>query len=154
MSEPNAPSTASRYALCPSLVSCTRFASRLARSSMKIIAASLSRPPATFSLEGCGSRHFMPCLAGNQKTGVQNRTRPIAVTVCDCPTRVDQGFRGGGFDRPELLDRSPSARAKGTPWGFVPHIRPRSNSRCRESWSEWQDLNLRPPRPERGALPG
>ena len=21
------------------------------------------------------------------------------------------------------------------------------------SWSEWQDLNLRPPRPERGALP-
>jgi hypothetical protein len=25
---------------------------------------------------------------------------------------------------------------------------------CEESWSEWQDLNLRPPRPERGALPG
>ena len=23
-----------------------------------------------------------------------------------------------------------------------------------EKWSEWQDLNLRPPRPERGALPG
>src|SRR5579872_5839502 len=23
----------------------------------------------------------------------------------------------------------------------------------REKWSEWQDLNLRPPRPERGALP-
>src|SRR5215213_4926061 len=23
-----------------------------------------------------------------------------------------------------------------------------------EGWSEWQDLNLRPPRPERGALPG
>jgi hypothetical protein len=22
------------------------------------------------------------------------------------------------------------------------------------AWSEWQDLNLRPPRPERGALPG
>jgi hypothetical protein len=22
-----------------------------------------------------------------------------------------------------------------------------------EFWSEWQDLNLRPPRPERGALP-
>ncbi len=22
-----------------------------------------------------------------------------------------------------------------------------------KSWSEWQDLNLRPPRPERGALP-
>ena len=22
------------------------------------------------------------------------------------------------------------------------------------NWSEWQDLNLRPPRPERGALPG
>src|SRR3982751_2698658 len=24
----------------------------------------------------------------------------------------------------------------------------------RAEWSEWQDLNLRPPRPERGALPG
>src|SRR5258707_14895566 len=24
---------------------------------------------------------------------------------------------------------------------------------ARETWSEWQDLNLRPPRPERGALP-
>src|SRR5947207_14807701 len=24
----------------------------------------------------------------------------------------------------------------------------------RGGWSEWQDLNLRPPRPERGALPG
>src|SRR5438105_14393881 len=23
-----------------------------------------------------------------------------------------------------------------------------------KDWSEWQDLNLRPPRPERGALPG
>src|SRR5262249_47437720 len=35
--------------------------------------------------------------------------------------------------------------------GFVPHIRPRSQCVYRESWSEWQDLNLRPPRPERGA---
>jgi hypothetical protein len=24
---------------------------------------------------------------------------------------------------------------------------------CAKFWSEWQDLNLRPPRPERGALP-
>ena len=24
----------------------------------------------------------------------------------------------------------------------------------KQPWSEWQDLNLRPPRPERGALPG
>jgi hypothetical protein len=37
--------------------------------------------------------------------------------------------------------------------GFVPHIRPRSRVMHRESWSEWQDLNLRPPRPERGAQP-
>ena len=37
--------------------------------------------------------------------------------------------------------------------GFVPHIWPRSDRLCGESWSEWQDLNLRPPRPERGALP-
>ena len=26
-------------------------------------------------------------------------------------------------------------------------------SMCEKCWSEWQDLNLRPPRPERGALP-
>src|SRR5437762_13847466 len=26
--------------------------------------------------------------------------------------------------------------------------------RSAKYWAEWQDLNLRPPRPERGALPG
>jgi hypothetical protein len=26
-------------------------------------------------------------------------------------------------------------------------------SKSAKCWSEWQDLNLRPPRPERGALP-
>src|SRR3954463_170825 len=34
---------------------------------------------------------------------------------------------------------------------------PTVSGNCRhpwEGWSEWQDLNLRPPRPERGALPG
>src|SRR5215467_11008363 len=36
---------------------------------------------------------------------------------------------------------------------FVPHIVPRDNLSCEESWSEWQDLNLRPPRPERGSGP-
>jgi hypothetical protein len=36
---------------------------------------------------------------------------------------------------------------------FVPRIVPRSGFFCQETWSEWQDLNLRPPRPERGALP-
>ena len=30
---------------------------------------------------------------------------------------------------------------------------PQSLIKPRESWSEWQDLNLRPPRPERGVLP-
>ena len=38
--------------------------------------------------------------------------------------------------------------------GIVPHIVPRDEFYCEESWSEWQDLNLRPPRPERSALPG
>jgi hypothetical protein len=28
------------------------------------------------------------------------------------------------------------------------------NCQILKKWSEWQDLNLRPPRPERGALPG
>jgi hypothetical protein len=52
--------------------------------------------------------------------------------------------------------RSPLARCcllQTEAWGFVPHIRPRSRLLYQESWSEWQDLNLRPPRPERGALP-
>src|SRR5690606_19977911 len=29
----------------------------------------------------------------------------------------------------------------------------RPSSQSKERWSEWQDSNLRPPRPERGALP-
>src|SRR6266704_3006263 len=33
--------------------------------------------------------------------------------------------------------------------GIVPHIVPRDGLYCEGSWSEWQDLNLRPPRPER-----
>ena len=33
---------------------------------------------------------------------------------------------------------------------FVPRIVPRDGFCCQESWSEWQDLNLRPHRPERG----
>jgi hypothetical protein len=36
------------------------------------------------------------------------------------------------------------------PRGNRPHIVPRDRFYCEESWSEWQDLNLRPPRPERG----
>ena len=36
---------------------------------------------------------------------------------------------------------------------FVPHIVPRDGFYCEESGSEWQDLNLRPPRPERGSGP-
>jgi hypothetical protein len=37
--------------------------------------------------------------------------------------------------------------------GFVPHIRPRKPNDLLKIWSEWQDLNLRPPRPERGGPP-
>jgi hypothetical protein len=36
--------------------------------------------------------------------------------------------------------------------GFVPHIWPRKRWEGSETWSEWQDLNLRPPRPERVSL--
>ena len=37
---------------------------------------------------------------------------------------------------------------------FVPHNWPRRRSDVQETWSEeWQDLNLRPPRPERGVPP-
>jgi hypothetical protein len=37
---------------------------------------------------------------------------------------------------------------------IAPHNWPRRRSEVQESWSEWQDLNLRPSRPERGALRG
>jgi hypothetical protein len=40
---------------------------------------------------------------------------------------------------------------KGKKSGFVPHIRPHDDQKWEKVWSEWQDLNLRPPRPERGA---
>jgi hypothetical protein len=43
--------------------------------------------------------------------------------------------------------------ARLSPVSFVPHNWPRGQPERRESWSEWQDLNLRPPRPERGELP-
>jgi hypothetical protein len=33
-------------------------------------------------------------------------------------------------------------------------VQPRETEDGARCWSEWQDLNLRPPRPERGALPG
>ena len=35
---------------------------------------------------------------------------------------------------------------------FVPHIVPRNDFSCEESWSECQDLSLRPPRTERIAV--
>src|SRR5262245_7010393 len=53
---------------------------------------------------------------------------------------------------------------KGTRGAASPKIRKLSRIRCRwvdklskksgKIWSEWQDLNLRPPAPEAGALPG
>src|SRR5262249_6620348 len=36
---------------------------------------------------------------------------------------------------------------------FVPHIVPRDGFYCEESWSGWQDFNLRPPRPKRSTRP-
>jgi site-specific DNA recombinase len=43
-------------------------------------------------------------------------------------------------------------RKRGRSWGCVssPISFPRDAFCCQESWSEWQDLNLRPSRPERG----
>jgi hypothetical protein len=40
------------------------------------------------------------------------------------------------------------------PARFMPHIIPRNGFGREKSWSEWQDLNLRPPRPERGSTRG
>ena len=57
-------------------------------------------------------------------------------------------------DEVSRLDASLDAhlQAVASRMGFVPHIVPRIGFYCEESWSEWQDLNLRPPRPERGSM--
>src|SRR5436189_1504093 len=57
-----------------------------------------------------------------------------------------------GRDRVDSGCRALSALSAGQ--GPVPPNRRTSRVNCAgEEWSEWQDLNLRPPRPERGALP-
>ena len=49
-------------------------------------------------------------------------------------------------DEVSRLDASLDAhlQAVASRMGFVPHIVPRNGFYCEESWSEWQDLNLRP----------
>src|ERR1700688_1548951 len=58
--------------------------------------------------------------------GSNNHSRP------SFPTRIVSPAQFGRWERPWSRTRSAHAPDK---------------------WSEWQDLNLRPPRPERGALP-
>src|SRR5262249_33341764 len=50
-------------------------------------------------------------------------------------------------------DRSSSSIYEYTPCETVPQSVPPTIEISAKCWSEWQDLNLRPPRPERGALP-
>src|SRR5262249_9056254 len=50
-------------------------------------------------------------------------------------------------------DRSSSSIYEYTPCETVPQSVPLTIEISAKCWSEWQDLNLRPPRPERGALP-
>ena len=59
------------------------------------------------------------------------------------------------FDKMQATRTTPINRGKMLSLGdrFIPHIVPRDGFCCQESWSEWQDLNLRPPRPERGTRP-
>jgi hypothetical protein len=45
-------------------------------------------------------------------------------------------------------------REKCHPPVSVPQSVPGHFCNSAKYWSEWQDLNLRPPRPERGGLPG
>src|SRR6516164_2679746 len=61
-------------------------------------------------------------------------------------------LRFSTFDKMQATRTTSINRGKMLSLGdrFVPHIVPRDGFYCEESWSEWQDLNLRPPRPERG----
>lgn len=74
--------------------------------------------------------------------------RSLNRMLCSLHTReppdASRGMRGAGF--PTANAGLMSRVSVGITVGAA--IRNRAND-----WSEWQDLNLRPPRPERGALP-
>ena len=82
----------------------------------------------------------------------------IGVATNVAATRIDRALRNGPnivwaqvpttLLEPEVIGRVFSRTSR-----FVPHIIPRKRLIVGESWSEWQDLNLRPPRPERGGGP-
>ena len=81
-------------------------------------------------------------------SGPVSRTDATAA-MNDIPPRCPRAARFG-----KLLLRSaepfPDMRM---PRRTAGALRERNREFCGK-WSEWQDLNLRPPRPERGALPG
>src|ERR1051326_5469405 len=86
------------------------------------------------------------------------------------PHPGQSGEAGGRFDgtrSSRIMSDSCPQMPPESPWSSPPEPRcPAAGAAgsareiCRierpaaERWSEWQDLNLRPPRPERGALPG
>lgn len=68
----------------------------------------------------------------------------------------------GGFSpRPTIVARQVPSGVESTDMAAAPEIdahvvahKKHRNYKCLEEWSEWQDSNLRPLRPERSALPG
>ena len=87
---------------------------------------------------------MQPCARKKeQKENIFETTSPILASAVGL---------GGGALAAEL-------RARSHQWTRTrPRLPPSTSTESRRNlqggkWSEWQDLNLRPPRPERGALP-
>src|SRR5262245_29329847 len=88
--------------------------------------------------ESCSYRH--PTFASNFR--VVPRRLEYARRFCpdNCP----------GGQRRRCLLYAPASDSRVVSVGETVGIDVSEDAKC---WSEWQDLNLRPPRPERGALP-
>jgi hypothetical protein len=68
------------------------------------------------------------------------------------PCRVRGARKSSAVIDPDELEVASDHREAAAPRFRSPYQAPQLTL-MQKSWSEWQDLNLRPPRPERGALP-
>lgn len=78
----------------------------------------------------------------NRPVSGSERRKIVAALSCDSPTSRTWVRKSADMAAaPEIIAH------------FVAREKHR-NYKCLEEWSEWQDSNLRPLRPERSALPG
>jgi hypothetical protein len=103
-----------------------------------------------------GRFHPLPLCQFSQSRKAKPRCRGYpAICACFFWGMRERGFLT--FTQVALCAAKPlqvfAMLRNGAHGGFPLRGRPKYPEVLRK-WSEWQDLNLRPPRPERGALPG